>query len=801
MINLSRFSLKMLIFIDFFDDLWYNGRMKLREHLSVIGQIFHKDVLSLLKNPLALIVTIGVLFLPSVYAWTTIGADWDPYGRTEALKVGIANQDKGAENALVGKINIGDEVVQKLHQDHHLGWQFVDEQQAMDGVWSGEYYAAIVIPPEFSADFLSVFQGDFERPEIDYYVNEKISAVAPELTNSGADTVEQEIDAQFTATVSQTVTELAQQAGRNLMADGQEASGELGALMSTMRTDIEENSRVIDGFEGTIGTAAGAVNDAKGVVAELKVVLPGISGDLQNAAGQLKEASRENQEAAEQVIRKLDQAVGELDTVAGQLESETANASEEIKALVQQLAMQLREIAGTLRSVAGQFSSQILPDTTGALNQFANAFGGLGGVVTGLTPVLTSTDAALAQLDTTLILATAAGDSVKASLDVILQSLESASTDIAALHSSSTVQKMAEFLQVSPEEIGEFMAAPVMLKTEALYPIKNYGTGVAPFFTNIALWVAGFILVAILHIKIDPKGLPKFSMVEGYLGRLMLFVVLGMLQGVIVCVGDLIMGIQCAHPVAFVLAGVVSVVVYVNIMYALVWTMRHIGRAIGVVMLIMQIPGASGEYPVQMMPEFFQFIHPFLPFTYSIDAMREATGGMYGNQYWLDLLALVPFLVLALAVGIGLGRHAFNLNALFDRELAATDLFIAEPAGQEQKGFRLRYLVQVLLTSDTYRERIELSAYRFRKHYPALKRIGWVAVVLIPVVTVVVNVFLPHDAETKLILLLMMVLGIIMAVIYLIVVEYINASMMSRLGFSQNRREVSKVTSRKRRRE
>ena len=93
--------------------------------------------------------------------------------------------------------------------------------------------------------------------------------------------------------------------------------------------------------------------------------------------------------------------------------------------------------------------------------------------------------------------------------------------------------------------------------------------------------------------------------------------------------------------------------VYVNLLYALAYSMRHIGKALAVVLLVLQIPGSSGMFPVEMMPEFYQVLNPLLPFTYSIDAMREAIGGMYGAHYLIDMLILGGcFIPVGLFVGL-----------------------------------------------------------------------------------------------------------------------------------------------------
>ena len=156
--------------------------------------IFKRDIKRLLMNPVALVVTLGVCVIPSLYAWYNIVANWDPYGNTQGIKIAIANNDRGTQNDLVGELNAGDQVVDQLKENDQLGWTFVDSAaDAKEGVESGEYYAAIVIPKNFSDNLVSMLDGNYHQPKLTYYVNEKKSAIAPKVTDTGANTIEEQI--------------------------------------------------------------------------------------------------------------------------------------------------------------------------------------------------------------------------------------------------------------------------------------------------------------------------------------------------------------------------------------------------------------------------------------------------------------------------------------------------------------------------------------------------------------------------------------------------------------------------------
>ena len=176
-------------------------------------QIFKRDLKRLLRNPVAMVITIGVCIIPSLYAWYNIEANWDPYSNTSGVKIAVANEDEGVENELTGSLNAGEQTVEQLKENDDLGWVFTDAESAKEGVYSGEYYAAIVIPKDFSEKLTSMLTGDFEQPELTYYVNEKKNAIAPKVTDTGAETIEEQLNETFVATVSSTLVEQAQKLG------------------------------------------------------------------------------------------------------------------------------------------------------------------------------------------------------------------------------------------------------------------------------------------------------------------------------------------------------------------------------------------------------------------------------------------------------------------------------------------------------------------------------------------------------------------------------------------------------------
>ena len=155
-----------------------------------VWKIFQRDMMRVRNNVIALVVIIGISVVPCLYAWFNIAASWDPYSNTGNLKVAVASVDEGYEGSLIPiEINIGDKVLSALRENTQMEWVFTTEEKATSGVKSGKYYAAIVIPENFSESLVSVLSGDLQSPEIEYYLNEKKNAIAPKVTDTGATTV------------------------------------------------------------------------------------------------------------------------------------------------------------------------------------------------------------------------------------------------------------------------------------------------------------------------------------------------------------------------------------------------------------------------------------------------------------------------------------------------------------------------------------------------------------------------------------------------------------------------------------
>lgn len=834
--------------------------------MRTIWRIFTHDLKRILRNPVAVTVTLGVAIIPSLYAWFNIIANWDPYSATGNIQVAVANDDRGTSSPLVGVLDAGAQVVKQLKANHELGWRFVSEQDALEGMQDGTYYAAIILPKDFSASLVDAITEPAKRPKITYYVNEKKNAIAPKITDTGATTIDAQINQTFVATVGDTVAKALSRAGAD-------AGGTAGATQRAVIADLDAVARDIRDANASLATMQGTLDDADGAIAGARSTLDGLgktiaaaqrtsaqSGSLlaqaqtssqrlsttvvgaldqgsanlsgigvkvNAAAGDVTDTLNRTQDSVDQIHNAISAPLGQtasaIDSLkstlrragidenttdpAGQRIWSQVNAMSDVVARQQQQADDfqkhatgfitagknaaggLSDATGTavnggitgLSNARGTLTGTVMPNLTSSLNAFGALNGTMAGTLISLADTTTQATGLLDQLAGTITQTKQTVRSTRDSLGQLAGDVDGVRTDVAALDSSAIYSSLKNKLHLDDKEFGKFMGSPVALRTRTVYPMDNYGSSVTPFYTNLALWVGGFVLIAIYKLEVDREtreSMRHLTATQAYLGRWMLLVSIGLLQALIVCVGDLVLGIQCEHPLLFILAGLWCSFVYVNIIYALAVAFRHIGKAVAVILVIVQIPGASGLYPIELMPDFFRDLHPWLPFTYGINAMRGPIGGLYANHYWLDMLHLAYYVPVALFIGLVVRRYAMNLNALFDRRLGATDLMITERDTMVDERLSLTSTFRALSASSDMRGIVTRRARRFFDRYPKMIVSGLVLLTVLPFAFLLLLFF----TQAKIAMLSAWIVSIIVIDAYLIIVEYMRESYARQVG-------------------
>ncbi|MGN8799070.1 YhgE/Pip family protein [Candidatus Merdisoma sp. HCP28S3_D10] len=871
-------------------------------------EIFKRDIRRIGKSPAAIIVAVGMCIIPALYAWFNIAANRDPYGNTANIKVAVANNDVGAENRK-RTLKAGEQILEQMEDNDDLGWVFTDEEDAVEGVKSGKYYAAIVIPETFSADLLQIEDGTLGSPEITYYVNEKKNAVAPKITNTGSTTIQSKIEEEFYKVASETIAEELQDLGVSLSDDLETTNDNILGMIADARDNFDEYQKVLADFQATISQGTTQIEHGQGTLVKAVKAADAGSTALQDAKDLLKSSRKNVRSFGTAFDQSLSDGESLLNSVYGTasvkltgLETTASQAQQLITAgktysdkintdsqaaldnlagvvavLGPQLEAQKADLQAKLTTVEGMLAAtpdnaellakkaaiekglQDLQSSADALTQLQNGLTNLQAqnAVLGtaldnfntssseLTEVMTTIKTSKEQMDkvltqgkttlrdlrsglndnlmpglhsaldtvsgvsgdlkSTLEHASATADQMQGVMDQLSKSLNEGSdalgktgdtlsnlderlagiqNDLETLRASDAYKDILDLQEIDPDAVSEFMTSPIELTTTTFYEVEDYGSGMTPFYTNLALWVGGMVLIALLKQEVDEdEKVKKFTLNQAYFGRKLIFILLSVIQSLIICLGDVyLLKVQCMHPGLFVLTGVVAGLIYLSLIYAVTSAFKHIGRAIFVFLVIIQIPGATGTFPVEMMGGFYKAIYRLMPFTYSNGAMRECIGGLYYNTWLRDMGILAAYLLLSLFIGVGLRPLLLNLNALFDRKLAEADLIIYEE-NNKTSDLTPELIARALQSDREAREAYCERAARFEKRYPVRKRFGFLAMAVMPLIFLV----LMFSVESKLIFLVLWICTLIGVSLYLIWLEYHHERMQKQLklqGFS-----------------
>lgn len=225
-----------------------------------------------------------------------------------------------------------------------------------------------------------------------------------------------------------------------------------------------------------------------------------------------------------------------------------------------------------------------------------------------------------------------------------------------------SLTELIRLLRVDAQKEADFFKEPVTLKTQAFYPIKNNGSASAPFYTALCLWVGSLLLssLATTNVYLKDKQQQQFTLREQFFSRMLTFLTIALVQSLIVVLGNLfLLHVSVKQPFLYVLFTVLIGLSFMSIIYVLVSLFGNVGKGIGIVLLVLSISGGGGNYPIQVSGAFFQWINPWLPFTYAVNLLREATGGIYWPNTHIDYL----FLMVVASLFIILGAYFFPRNA------------------------------------------------------------------------------------------------------------------------------------------
>ena len=678
-----------------------------------IGNIFRADWQRLTASVVAVVVMLGLCLVPCLYAWFNILSNWDPYGpaSTGNIKVAVANEDKGCE--ILGlHLNIGELVMEGLQTNDQMGWVFLEDQEtALDGVYAGDYYAALVVPEEFTADFVSLLDGELEHPQIQYYENEKKNAIAPKITSKAKTAVQEQINTTIIEKVAGALT-TASSVFQALGLDAEDVAARLIEKLQDAQWQMNQLSKILTSLEDVMNNAddlltaaAITVDDVNGVLvnasdtvgsvgdmittgsniadstaSDVVSILNAIDKSLVDLEDKLRQwGTAEDPTLLQQLMRQIDDVIARLQNLAVQapdladkidtaiekltdLRDAISNAGElDIK---DQLLNRLAEARQTIRAAALQ-SNQNVNDfihekndrALSALRSVQELLGSGSGKLNGLSSTLDGYAAAMEQSQSTL----AAGATLANTVSGYLANMEA---DVRRITDSSAFREFTDMLENNPDGLADYLASPVQLNTEIAYEIGDYGSAMSPYYIMLALFVGSLLTAVMIKVPVTQPQFLAYRAVERYFGRFVLFFLVGMAQALVTAFGCLyFVGIQCVEPARFVLACCICSLNFAMMNFGLVYALDNVGMAAAVIIMVIQVAGSGGSYPIHVLPMLFQKLYFLMPFHYGMDMIRETIGGMYGHTYRNCALILLGMCVIFTVFGLLVYYPARKLNA------------------------------------------------------------------------------------------------------------------------------------------
>ena len=716
--------------------------------MKQIIEIFKSDIKEIFRKVNTWIIIIGLIFLPSMYAWPNILSSWDPYSHTNNIKVAVISEDEGA--TVEGKnVNLGESLITNLKGNKNLNWQFVSsKQQAENGVKIGDFYASIVIPKSFSSDITSITRGELKKATIEYTVNEKINAISPKITNSGASALANTIGKNFVEVANGVIFEKLHEAGvkfeENLPA------------IEQVKEKINNLNDNFSHYENSLNELIGKVDRGYNVLNTIQGTLPEIDRAATNSIMlanktnvTIKNIENFNEIMLKNINTQLDKVIeisGEVVKVAELIQKKPTNP-EETKAKMKALDSRFeaaekrldiaKDIFEYLNSLSDQnlfqkqltkintmesditklrslnkkiysnidnydaISTKVKADfLTTAKRVNYNSIDFKKKLNTEVAPlikrVLTNADTKIRNVSSVISRAQAKIPTINAKISEAEVKIQTVQGKLLKLQGEmpeikEKVQKLTgivnkadgeidtnalfNLLKVDYKQQAEFFANPVQLKENQLYHIKNYGSAMTPFYTVLSIWVGALLMSSLLTTKVEDEE-NKYKPYQKYFGRGLLFMIISLLQTLIITLGDMyLLGTQANSPYRFVIYALLISLLFSAIIYTTVCLLGNVGKAVCIILLVLQIGSSGGTFPIQMTSSFFQALYPKVPFTYSISLLREAVGGVYIPAVNRDMKILLTYLVITLVGGAILVSLKAR-SAKLSRERERSKLFL-----------------------------------------------------------------------------------------------------------------------------
>lgn len=725
--------------------------------MNNILTILRDDLKAIRGNVMTAVIIFGLAIIPLLFTTFNVLASWDPFANTKQLKIAVASEDEGHQSDLASlKLNLGDEVLSQLSRNDEINWVLTNSDDAIEGTKSGEYYAGIVLPKDFSANLLTFYVEGTEPSKLNLYTNEKKNALSTTITQRSATGVIEKIDESFTRVVSNVGLGVISSLDQYL------DEGETQAALNNVHHRVNTVQSRLDAASGTVMALSNLVDST--------IPLTRAANNILNEAGnQASSTTNDNGESPIDILKStLDESTGSLDASLAATTQSYEVLSAQIEELLNNASATSAQTAQTFRTAADRVGQQ-----TAAFQGVKDSIQKEADKVNLPAPVAAGYKAVMGQLDASIAQSTALHDSLTStannienggksqeskqqtqaaiasakqavenarnsynsnlkpqlaalgdSVGTVANDVDAVKRDIAGVRNtisndndalvrardmtaglSGTLQQqaarfgelsqkideirdggdlsqLADLIGDDPELLASRIASPVNVDRQPIYEVAAFGVGMTPFYLTLSLWVGALLACVLVHTNAERKYLKEnenldkkdhFTRNQVFLGRFITFGLIGIAQSTLVVLSLIFfVEIEPEHPFMMLFASWIITLVFMLIIYSLVITFDSAGKALAVLLLVIQVSGSGGAYPLPLLPEWFQNVSPWLPATYGIDAFRSAIAGIYEADILRELGMLLLFAIPALILGLFLRPAMDNYHKRLQKAIKKT---------------------------------------------------------------------------------------------------------------------------------
>ncbi|WP_407316811.1 YhgE/Pip domain-containing protein [Isoptericola halotolerans] len=727
--------------------------------MSNIVRLFRHDVRQVSRSTIALIVLFGVVVIPSFFGWFNVLSSWNPFGNVKNLRVAVANADEGYQGDLLPiRINVGEQVLSALRANSDMDWVITSEEEAIRGTQSEEYYAALVLPADFSHQMMTFLVPGATSAELDYYINQKTNALSPVIAGEAATDVSVEINQTFTKTLNEIGATLVSALADNLddpetqsalsqvqsnatafasqLRAGAGTARTFGVLLESSSSVLESSSQLVAASEEALHGTSGAIGEGDDSARELRTGLDGAAGSLRAAFSSSADSYRVLADRVDALYASMDgqgeAAAAALTAIAGRVDAQIAAyqglddtlraqaeatpdpmlqaalelvASRVEGASTRQEALRDRivdaadgltqgeadgqatrdevmalidEAQGAVEDLRREYSEDLAPRLEELSSTLSGITGGLAVIGDDLADVGSALSSGEAPLVETLAVAQDTMSTIESDLETAAQGFDDVAATLGGAAESGDLGAIENMIGSNAATFASEVTTPVGIKTIPVFEVDTFGAQMAPFYTVLGLWVGALLLSVVIRVDVERATLPfggSLTLTQEYLGRYGIFAALAFLQSSLLYVGLIgFVGVRPVYPGLLILAGWVMSLVFSLMTYTLVVSFGEAGKAVGVLLLVVQISAGGGAYPLAVLPQWFQSLSPFVPVSHATNAIRSAIAGIYEGDYWISLGVLALFIVPTLLLGLLFRIPLIGFNEDLSESLASTRL-------------------------------------------------------------------------------------------------------------------------------